>query len=151
MTITEQQLKALLQEEIKGLHTKVGPNDIGNAIDDATRQTGWTLPISGGFKEFWFKDRAKRNLFFYLMSEAAHKFKFEGINLQNRFQHYKSLIEWMDAEYLKAYEANIHEFAGVEAYQLFGTKVDAGFQYDIKGADTTYSSDNQVIVGSSED
>jgi hypothetical protein len=52
----------------------------------------------------------------------------------------------MDNEFAQAVEANAHEFAGVDAFQLFGQKIDAGFSYDITGKETTYSTDNKVIL-----
>lgn len=146
MSLTEQGLKELIQQEIKGLHNKVNNHDLQNCINDALRDTGWTLPVSGNFKEMWLKQRAKRHLFFYLWTESAHKFKFEAINLQHRFTHYKELIATMDAEFEAALEAHPQEFAGAADRELFGTKIEAGFQYDYTGVDTTYSDDNVSIL-----
>jgi len=150
MSLTEQELKELIEQEIKGLNTKVTSSDIDNCIADALRQTGWTLPVSTSFREYWVKQRSKRELFFYLWTEASHKFKFEGINLQHRFDHYKEIIKYMDEQFEAAMEANVHEFANAEAYQLFGQKLDAGFSYDITGRDITYSSKNRVILSPDE-
>ena len=146
MSLTESQLKDVLQQEIKGLKNKVDSHDINNCILDAARETGWTLPLTTGFREFWFKERAKRHLFFYLWTESAHKFKFESINLQHRFAQYEKLIKKMDVQYAEALEAYPHEFAGAPARELFGTKIEAGFQYDVTGADTTYSDKNRTIL-----
>jgi hypothetical protein len=145
-----QELKEILQQEIKGLHTKVTDHDFNNCIADAQRETGWTLPVTSDFQVLWMKQRAKRHLFFYLWSESAHKFKFESINLQHRFAHYKVLIEKMDKDFDVAFEANPQEFAGAADRELFGTKFDAGFSYDNVGGDVTYNPDNLVIVTPSD-
>ncbi|RLI01786.1 hypothetical protein DRO30_03600, partial [Candidatus Bathyarchaeota archaeon] len=82
--MTKSELITLLEEEIKGLSSYLISSDYSNACDDASKETGWSFPVSGDFKIFWIKQRAKRHLFFYLLTESAHKFKFEQINLQHR-------------------------------------------------------------------
>jgi len=144
--MTQTEMEEKLEEEVKGLSTYLEGDDYTNACNDASRETGWSFPVSTDFKILWMKDRAKRYLFFYLMSESAHKFKYDQINLQNRFAHYKDLIKIMDESFAAAIEANPQEFADVDAYELFGTNASAGFQYDpLTGKDTTYSDDNKVI------
>lgn len=144
--MTQTEMEEKLEEEVKSLSTYLEGDDYINACNDASRETGWAFPVATNFKILWMKDRAKRHLFFYLFSESAHKFKYEQINLQNRFAHYKIIIEMMDKSFAAAIEANPQEFANVEAYELFGTKIDAGFQYDpITGKDTTYSDNNKVV------
>lgn len=144
--MTQTEMEEKLEEEVKGLSTYLEGDDYTNACNDASRETGWSFPVATNFKILWMKDRAKRHLFFYLFSESAHKFKYEQINLQNRFAHYKIIIEMMDKSFAAAMEANPQEFADAEAYELFGTKIDAGFQYDpYTGRDTTYKEDNTVV------
>jgi len=58
----------------------------------------------------------------------------------------------MDEAFEKVMEEEPHEFAGVSAYELFGTKIDAGFQSQPQtGVDTTYSDDNEIIITPNED
>nr|BDD45811.1 hypothetical protein 10 [bacterium] len=130
------------------LAAKFDEDNYSDAVDDAERDTGWSMPVTTGFKIKWMKERAKRALFFYMISGQAHKFDYEQIGLSDRFKHYKSLIESMDTEFEKAKEDDAFEFAGVSALHMFGTKIDAGFQYeDQTGIDTTYDSDtNEVII-----
>lgn len=144
--MTADELKEVLALELKGLKDKVDSNDYDNALANAQRDTGWTCPVTVAFQIQWLKERSKRWLFFFLWTESAHKFKFEQINLQNRFEHYKILIEYMDKEFEVAKEENIAEFAGAQPYEMFGTKIEAGFQYDSIGNDTTYEEDNLVII-----
>ena len=150
--MTQDELRELLKEEVKGLISYLtDPTDYDNAIDDAERETGWAMPVTTDFKILWIKNRAKRHLFFYLMSESAHKFKFEQINLQHRFSHYATLIKNMDEEFEKAKLENIHEFAGVDAFKIFGTQVEPGFAYEQEtGRDITFDEDQKVLFGPNE-
>lgn len=144
--MTQAEMEEKLEEEVKGLSTYLEGDDYTNACNDASRETGWSFPVTTNFKIQWMKDRAKRHLFFYLFSESAHKFKYEQINLQHRFEHYKIIIEKMDTDFKEALDANPQEFAGAEDYEMFGTKADAGFQYDpVTGKDTTYDDDNKIV------
>jgi hypothetical protein len=144
--MTADELKELLALELKGLKDKVDSNDYDNAVANAQRDTGWVCPVTTDFQIQWLKERSKRWLFFFLWTESAHKFKFEQINLQHRFDHYKQLIQYMDQQFESAKEENIAEFAGAQAYEMFGTKIEAGFQYDDLGNDTTYADTNLVII-----
>jgi hypothetical protein len=123
----------LLEKEVKGLTSYLDSDDYSNACDDASRETGFSYPVADGFQTLWMKSRAKRHIFFYLLTESAHKFKYEQINLQHRFEHYRDIIKYMDAEYEKALEEN--------------TKIDAGFAYEPQiGRDRTYDDDNVTIL-----
>lgn len=137
-------LIGLLEQEIKGLSSYLEANDYVNALDDAARETGWSLPTTNDFQILWFKNRAKRHLFFYLQTEQAYKFKFEQINLQQRFEHLDTLIKRMDNEFAKAIKENIAEFGEIDAYKIFGTYLHTGFASDEVGRDTTFLSDNEV-------
>ena len=134
--------------EIKSLSRYFESEDYENAVADAGRETGWSFPITDGFKEYWFKQRSKRHLFFYLMSESAHKFKYEQINLQHRFEHYSKLIATMDKSFAAIVEERPGDFLEVSGISdisaIMGTKIDAGFSYTPDGQDSTYSDDNEV-------
>ena len=144
--MTQDELRALLKEEVKALTSKLDdPTDYDNAIDEAERET-WTLPQTSNFKIIWLKRRSKRHLYNFLLSESANKFKVKDKYLNQKFDHYLKLIESEDKAFEKSQEDNPEEFADVSGLNLFGTKIDAGFQYqDGTGRDTTYSEDNQVI------
>jgi hypothetical protein len=124
--------------------------DYRNACDDASRETGFSFPVTSDFQINWVKARAKRHLFFYLLSESAHKFKYEQINLQHRFEHYRRLVRDMDYLYDRALEDYYLEFSGASSVNVFGTKIDAGFQYSSTGVDTTYDDDNVTILTPTE-
>ena len=148
--MTREELAGKIEEEVKGLSTYLDPAHYLNACDDAIRETGFSFPISTDFQIRWAKERAKRHLFFYLYTESAHKFKYEQINLQQRFEHYRSIIGAMDRAYDKAKEEFWTDFAGVSDVNRFGTLMRAGFQYDNKGRDTTYDSTNKVNIHPTE-
>jgi len=133
-----------VKQQVKGLSRYLEDEDYASAIEDACRETGWTLPTTSDFKTQWIIKRTKRHLFEYLQTEQAYKFKFEQINLQNRFEHLSKLIERFDREFRQAMLENIQEFSGVDVNKIFGTYVHAGFSYDSVGTDTTYDDDNLV-------
>ena len=147
----------LLTSEVKGLSNYLDTVDYENATDDALRETGWSFDLSTNFQEYWTKQRAKRHLFFYLMTESAHKFKYEQINLQHRFDHYSKLITMMDEAFALIKEENPDKFEDLdgltdtEKIGLLGTKVDAGFSYGGDGKETTYANDNEVNFFPNED
>jgi len=148
--MTREEMASQLEQEVKGLTTYLDSADYYNACDDASRETGFSFPVSSDLQILWIKNRAKRHLFFYLLTESAHKFKYEQINLQHRFEHYFKIIERMDEQYEIAKDENALEFSGASAVNMFGTKMDAGFQYDSTGRDTTYNISNQVVLAPTE-
>lgn len=144
MSLTKEQLILKLQKEVKGLHTYLVNEDYENAADDAVNEFETSYPISGQLIEFWVKKRAKRHIFYYLLTESAHKFKFEQINLQHRFDHYYKLIQTEDEQLAAFMEERPDLFSGVDSFKMFGTKIDAGFAYDEVGKDITYDDDQLV-------
>ena len=60
------------------------------------------------------------------------------------------MIDDMDKVYVEAVEESPHLFEGVDAYKMFGSKIDAGFSSNELGEDTTYEDDNAVIVTPTE-
>lgn len=142
--MTKDELSTVVQQEVKGLASYLEEDDFTNAVDEAERETGWSLPQSLALKIKWLKERAKRHLFFMLWSESAHKFKYKQYNLQNRFSQYEKLIAKMDLDWEKFLEESLLLLEGVDA---FGTKIDAGFAYENEtGRDTTYFDDNLVVI-----
>ena len=152
--MTYNELLALLPTEIKGLSNYLVSVDYENAVNDAIRETGWALPVVGynaqqsALVELWLKSRAKRHLFFYLMSESAHKFKYDVIFLNQRFDHYSTIIKQMDDNW-NQFINDYPELFITNASDWFGTKVDAGFAYEETGEDITYNP-SVVTIFSSE-
>lgn len=141
--MTKDELVALLPSRMKGLISYLDPEDYSSAADDASLELGWDFPVSDAQK-FWTIERAKRWLFFYLLTQQAHKFQFEKINLQHRFDHYSKIVGLMDRRFEVAIEENPALFAGVDTRGLFGTYVYSGYSTDELGYETTYSDDNVV-------
>jgi len=149
--MTKKEMGALLQTEFMSIQSLLDSHDYDNAVDDAERETGWTFPVLTNFRIFWAKQRAKRHLFFYLVTQATKDFKAKQFNLQHRFDHYRQLIKDLDEEYIRVQETNPEEFTTVDDYAMFGTKIDAGFSYDHMGRDITYETDNKVIINPIDD
>lgn len=142
--MTQDEFRTLLIEEVKGLSKYLeDPTDYNNAIQSATYET-WSLPVSTSFKIYWVKERSKRHLFFMMATETAHEYKVKRYDRNQKFDHYFKIIEKMDEDFIAAQEANPHEFADVQTYELFGSRIKAGFRYDGVGKDITYSEDNIV-------
>jgi hypothetical protein len=154
--MTRDDLLDLLPTEVKGLSNYLVTEDYENAVTDASNETGWAFPITGSdatqtsFMEYWIKYRAKRHLFFYLMSESAHKFKYDVISLNQRFDHYALILKTMDAAWEKFMAENPELFFTGDAANWFCTKIDAGFAYNEVGEDITYDQNIQVIASGQE-
>jgi hypothetical protein len=144
--MTESEAITLITREIKGLSSNLEDADYSDAVDNAERETGFAFPVTSDFQIRWLKERTKRHLFFSLWTESATSFKFKQINLQQKFEHFDKLIEKMDNDFEKALVENTFEFAQVNATQMFGHKVDAGFSYDDMGRETSYDEDQLVII-----
>lgn len=149
--MTKQQMQDLIKIEVMNIADKVDLDDYRSACDDASRETGWSFPVSGDFKIHWMKERAKRHLFFYLLTQHAKDYKFEKNEMQQRFSNFLKLVEFMDAAYENIQKQRPDQFTNASVYELFGTKIDAGFKYNSVGKDITYSSDNEVIATPNEE
>jgi len=140
-------LTSVIRREIGSLASQFESGDFDDALSQAERDTGFSADSNANnFQLTWLKNRAKRHLYFVLVTESAHKFKFKQVNLQHRFANYMKLIELMDKEYETALVENTHEFAQVSPTQMFGHKGDAGFSYDHVGRETTHDDDQKVVV-----
>ena len=139
------------QTELMGLADSLGSDQLDRAADRASAETGWSYPVSGSFRESWVVERLKRWAISFLRDESASKFKYKQVNLQQRFEHYDKLVRYMDEEFKQAVEDNPAEFASLDPHYAFGTKIDAGFSYDSFGRETTYSDENLVGFGPTEE
>jgi len=74
------------------------------AAESAMNELGWELPCSHPKKVLWIMNRGLRYCVEILMVESAHKFRYDKIFLQNRFAHYKQIIDKMDQDFMKAME-----------------------------------------------
>jgi len=152
MSMTKAAMTTLLTQEIKDLSDNFDSNDYSNALDEAERETGWSFPVSDGFQTRWQKLRGKRHLLSYLRDQSSEEFKVRTLHLNQTWEHLNETIEKMDEDYAEIQESEPAQFAQVDSEKMFGTKVDAGFQYDGVGRDTTYDAvDNVVIFTPTED
>ena len=150
--MTSDELTTLVQEELGGLTDYItGGNDYTNAISKAERETGFAMPVSSDFQVLWMTERTKRHLLNGLRLPAAYGFQYKQIHLEHRFQNLDKIVKQMDNDFREALDENVSEFAGAEAYEMFGHKVDAGFATNVHGSDYTYESDQKVVVTPGED
>lgn len=140
------------QEVLDALQLELGVDIAAEIIDDAyTRilaktasETGWSLPVSGNFKEYWFVERAKRHALYHLCTTVAPDFKYKQISLHQVWEHYWEMIKQADEDFKQAIEDNPAEFPIDASYMSFGTYITAGFKYDKYGNDVTYGDNNEV-------
>ena len=116
--------------------SSLSDEQVGFAANQALRELGWNLPLNDNQKEYWVIERAKRHLLDVLRVISASKFKYKQINLNQRFEHYNTLIKDMDDKYESAIE-NDPVFTGLDTSALFGIYIDNGFVYDDFGNDVT--------------
>lgn len=147
--MTASELYSILAQELKGLADEFVSDDYINAATDAQRET-WDLPQTDDFKVLWIKNRAKRHLYSYLRDQSALKIDVKNYKQSTIFKNLSEMVDKMDADFEKAQSENPDQFAGVDAYKLFGSQIDAGFSTDFLGRDTTYGEDNEVIITPSE-
>lgn len=93
-----------------------------DAINSALRELGWSVPIDHPLKEYWALERSVRHSIFILMIEAARKFRYKQIHLQNRFEHYSAILSLLDVQYATAKQENPELFAS-SVYVDTGTLV----------------------------
>lgn len=103
---------------IEGIGLRMGgnsanltPDGFDVAADTALNELGWSVPIDHPLKVFWAYQRGVRHSVYILMIESAHKFRYKEIFLQNRFSHYKAMIDDMDKAFEKAKEDNPELFS----------------------------------------
>lgn len=103
---------------IEGIGLRMGGNSANLtsegfevAAETALNELGWSIPIDHPLKVFWAFQRGVRHAVFILMVESAHKFRYKEIFLQNRFSHYKSMIDDMDKAFENAKEENPDVFS----------------------------------------
>jgi len=137
--MTSGELIIKVQQELKSLASKLVSVDFENAVDSAETDTGWTLPQTSNYRIRWMLQRTKRHLYDMLRSESAHKFKVEGINLQQRFDHYNTLITEMDKEWENEQESPMDDVSGVA-----GVKISSSFVYDKVGLDISGDNDSDI-------
>ena len=158
--MTREELIVILKEELRGLALQFEVSDWDNAVDDALRETGWAFPTEVDFQIHWLKERSKRHLLSYLCDTSAYKFKYKAISLGDRFVHLFKRIQYLDELFAIAKEENFYAFtgvdedslpAGVNSFDLFPHKIDAGFASEPQtGKDLTYSENQEVMVSPNE-
>jgi hypothetical protein len=130
--------------------TFLSPDGYEAAVDEAVLELALSFPVNNAVQEMWLVKRAKRHSLFILYIEAANRFQYKQLKLNQRFDHYQKIIAQMDVEFQKAMSENWLELMGVSPSKLF-IKIDAGFQYDGYGEDTTYQFGKYVNFSSIEE
>ena len=148
------ELTDLLKIQLSNLSTLITTEGYEFLCDQTLQELGWSYPLTTPAKIFWTMKRATRHATYVLLIASANKFKYKLVNLQNRFEHFKVLIDMMDKEFALTMSSEpslfITSSADPNAYKIFGTKIDAGFAYDETGKDITYDIDRFIVSSPSE-
>ena len=92
--------------QLQSIASKVTDDGYDEAVRVALGELNVTLPVDDVLKERWIVFRTKRHAVDILRSQAADKFKFDTINLQNKFDQYNKLITAWDEDWEKFKEEN---------------------------------------------
>jgi len=122
-----------IHTSFRGLDNVLTSEDYLQAVQDAVHETGWSFPIKDNDKCYWIKERAKRHMMSYLMLEAASKFNIKGINLAQRFDHYKAVVNDCDTRWASFLEANPNLLIDAPAAQTLSHYTGSGMFYDKLG------------------
>ena len=147
---TAADLEEILVSEMKSLDDDLVDDDYENALNAAQWET-WSLPLTDNFKVYWVKERAKRHLFFMLATNQAMEFKVKTYALEQPFAHLTKIYKDMDSAFERAKAEFPDAFpvlsdSDINGYELFGTYIAAGFQYNKVGKDTTYETSNSPTI-----
>lgn len=148
--MTQDELIVIVKRELKGLADEFEADNFTDASDEAVRDTGWAFPVSTAFRILWLKKRTKRHLYEMKRDDTAEDFHAKNYHMNQKFEHYRLMIKDADAEFILIQESRPEEFADVDSYKMFGTKIDAGFAYDGVGNDMTYHDDQLVAFDPTE-
>jgi len=119
--------------ELGSLASSVGVDAFDSASEKTYNEVQWSYPITDPFKSFWFLERGKRHLLQIFLIEAAHKFRYKQISLNQRFDHYLLLIKKMDEDFLRATEENPEAFPASVGGVSFPYYIANTFTYDFLG------------------
>jgi hypothetical protein len=147
--MTSGELIANVTREIKGLSVQFTSDNMTDAVAEAQRETGFTLPNSVDEQTRWLKQRTTRHLIYMIWLENSVKFKVKTIALDQKFDHLNKVLAKMDKDWEKAKDDPLMGVI-VEAHEQFGHRIGAGFSYDDVGNDTTYESENYVPISPNE-
>jgi hypothetical protein len=141
-------ITALSNSYLKGVVSLFDDDEFAQIISMTEADTKWVLPFDGADKSYWFVRRATRHALFCLCITYAHKFKYKQINLNQRFEHYMTLVASED----KAWEnVDLPCDTAEERIAQFGHVASAGFRYGPTGEDITYHHPSHVRFNPKKD
>lgn len=130
---SQEDIILLVKTQMSSSASLVSEEGYESAVNSAVSELGFAITDGNPTRILWLVKRAVRHSLFILWVASAQKFKYKNINLQNRFEQYSKLIEFMDNEFSSALQSEPQVFASVDSYKIFGTIVRAGFCYDSVG------------------
>lgn len=146
--MTEAEVKKAVKDELQeDAVNELSDTAFKRVINKTSSETGWSLPVAGNFKTFWFVERTVRHCLYMLCTKTAPDFKYKQISLNQPWEHYWEMIKHADEAFKEAVNENPEQFpVEVDATTIasLGVYIEAGFSYDSLGRDTTYNSDHDT-------
>lgn len=109
--------------------SKVSEDGFAAAVEQALSELGWTIPETDNKKCYWIIERTKRYIIDILLIESAHKYKYDKISLQQRFEHYYKLIDLMDKKFNTAVNDDVELFT-TTTLGFVADYIPSGFTYN---------------------
>jgi len=149
-TITYDQMVQTLQESLNST-TAFSAADYLNAYNKAVKDTGFTLPNSDDYQQIWIENRMCRHLFYFKKIRSLESFDVPKAKLEQQYQHYKEIVEEMDATFLAEKTDNPEKY-GLDGASAFGEVASSGFLRDpLTGNDLTYTDSNDGVLINGKD
>jgi len=142
----ETELADQITTSLGALKEVIEGDDVDFAAETTIKELGLDLPFDGDPPrlEYWIIQRGKRHALDIMRINAAYKFKYKQINLNQRFEHLDKVVNKMDEKFEEALE-NDPALAGIipSLTELLGPRavggdyLPSGFVYDDYGNDVT--------------
>ena len=100
----------LLKVKLRGVSSSFEHDTLDSAVQLASIECGWALPVMTSFRAHWLLERAYRHCIAMMCADTASKFKFKQINLQHRFDHWFKMLQELDKQFEKTKETHAAEF-----------------------------------------
>ncbi len=105
------------------------PEEYEHAALQALNELGWSYPIDDSRRQFWAIKRGKRHSLDIIRNSAADEFKYKQISLNQRFEHFNTLIRELDQEFYDALNED-PILLDVDMTNFFGQYLGNGLYYD---------------------
>lgn len=141
MAASREDLYTLVHIELGELAEDLQQEEINRSIDKAMVELGYSYPITG-LSEMWAINRSKRHAIEILLLTESPSFKYNKLELQQAFEHLKTLVLYYDETFTSALETSPELFPNAtwanNPASALGVYITNGFDYDATGRDISF-------------